>query len=234
MSIMTSWENYPILQYSTCSIVLVYWSESAAGTWLVHSCLFSSKETSDLCVAEAARKRVGVVSRVHFSDWQEVPYCIRVNVKIRNGAWLTTQLSSTSPCRHRYGQSSSESRLKGRGEGVATSLNVGRPGWPPPWKMSTHMSTITSPGTVMAVLPQNNPALEALQTYKQRDLSKGTRRVLNLRDSRTDARHLYSRSEIQSGRKCSYYEAELLQDYSVKPLPGSRSIPTERAFLEGV
>jgi len=42
------------------------------------------------------------------------------------------------------------------------------------WKMSTHMSTITSPGTVMAALPQNNPALEALQTYKQRDLSKGT------------------------------------------------------------
>jgi len=27
----------------------------------------------------------------------------------------------------------------------------------------------------MAALPQNNPALEALQAYKQRDLSKGTR-----------------------------------------------------------
>lgn len=27
----------------------------------------------------------------------------------------------------------------------------------------------------MAALPQHNPALEALQTYKQRDLSKGTR-----------------------------------------------------------
>ena len=86
----------------------------------------------------------------------------------------------------------------------------------------------------MAILPQNNPALEALQTYKQRDLSKGTRGVPNLRDGRTDSRHLSSRSEIQSSRKCPYYEAELLQDYSVKPLPGSRSISTEGAGLEGV
>ena len=101
-------------------------------------------------------------------------------------------------------------------------------------KMSTHMSTITSPGTVMAALPQNNPALEALQAYKQRDLSKGTRGFHNSRYSRPDSRRLCSRSEIQSSRKCSYYEAELLQNYSVKPLPGCRPIPTERAWLESV
>jgi len=43
-----------------------------------------------------------------------------------------------------------------------------------------------------------------------------------------------SRSEIQSSRKCSYYEAELLQDYSIKSLPGSRSVLTEGAGLENV
>jgi hypothetical protein len=86
----------------------------------------------------------------------------------------------------------------------------------------------------MAALPQNNPALEALQTYKQRDLSKGTRAFSNASHRRADSERLRSRSEIQSSRKCSHYEAELLQDYGIKPLPGSRPIPAERAQLEGV
>jgi hypothetical protein len=93
---------------------------------------------------------------------------------------------------------------------------------------------ITSPGTVTAALSQNNPALEALQTYKQRDLSKGTRAFPNSSDRRVDSGRLRSRSEIQSSRKCPYYEAELLQDYGIKPLPSSRPIPAERDWLEGV
>ena len=86
----------------------------------------------------------------------------------------------------------------------------------------------------MAALPQNNPALEALQAYKQRDLSKGSWGFPNSSYRRADSGRLCSRSEIQSSWKCSYHEAELLQNYGVKSFPGCRPIPTERAWLESV
>jgi len=93
--------------------------------------------------------------------------------------------------------------------------------------MSTHLSTITSPGTAIAIFPQNNPALEALQTYKQRDLSKGTRSCLKHQPNswRPHPRFLISCClTISCGiHAISSVEALYLAAVCFQPVPGNQS-----------
>lgn len=98
----------------------------------------------------------------------------------------------------------------------------------------THSRSLPSVWTAQDSLGDIAEALDALETYKKKDVSKGTYPT-HLRTEISDTLNAtsVSRRTIQSRWQCTNNAAELLQDYCIQSISGSHPIPPERAWLEG-
>ena len=84
------------------------------------------------------------------------------------------------------------------------------------------------PWAAIEVGDNTTEALQALDTYKKKDPSKGLF-PLHHYNRWGDALHLISCGTVQGSWKCSDHEAELLQDYRIQSVPSCHPI-----FEEGV
>lgn len=100
----------------------------------------------------------------------------------------------------------------------------------------THTRALPTAWTVQENLDNIAEALEALETYKKKDASKGTPPPLPRSGdalSNTLNATSASRRAIQSRWKRSNNAAKLLQDHGLQPISGRNPIPTKGAWLEG-
>lgn len=74
-------------------------------------------------------------------------------------------------------------------------------------------------------------AQDALETYRQKDPSKGTH-SLGFAVAVAEESSPCSRRAVQGGRECADNEAELLQDHRIESIPGSDSVFEEGAGVE--
>ena len=93
----------------------------------------------------------------------------------------------------------------------------------------THTRALPTAWTAQDSLDSIAEALDAIETYKKKDVSKGkvgleAPSILNSTSG--------SRRTIQGRRQCTDNATELLQDHCIQQISSRDSIPTERARLE--
>ena len=97
----------------------------------------------------------------------------------------------------------------------------------------THTRALPPAWTAQDGLDDIAEALDALETYKKKDASKGTSPHLGFEISDTLNAASISCRAIQGCRQCTNNAAKLLQDHCIQQISGRDSISTEGIRLEG-